>query len=151
MLGTFPVVVKGLRQIPEGVEIIQQWKHCQHELDNYCRSLDAHCATYRNTIELLLEGIVNLQDDVDVAIDNPEGVLDQYEEQLKLRLGRSYHVYWRILENMKEALHTAQREFGINERGEVCCWRLIKILLAKSVIRRPIGTQRIFSKGFTKG
>lgn len=120
VLAVFPVVVKGLQQFSDGVEIVKHWRYYRHELDNYRHNLDAQNVTYRYTIELLLEGIVQLNDELDASIANPGETLHRHEEKLRFRLGESYPVYWSIVQNMREALETVQRDLGIDERGKVC-------------------------------
>ena len=119
VLAAFPVIVQGLQQISESVGTVKSWKRSRHELNNYCRTLESEKIALRNTIELLFEGILQLDEELEAAISDPEGALSQYEMKLKCRLGNSYPIYIRLMENLLKMLKSAQEELEIDDQGNV--------------------------------
>ena len=133
VLAVFPIVVNGLQHFTEGVETIKSWKRFRRELDKYSRTLETQRIVYLNTIERLLEGIIQSNDELDAFMKNPGGALShkpEYEERLSTRLGRSYGNYTRIMADMLDSLEAARKELGIGEDGKV---RLLSAILFSRV------------------
>ena len=122
VLAVFPIVVNGLQHFTEGVETIKSWRRYQRELGKYSRTLETQRIVYLNTIERLLEGIIQSNDELEAFMEDPGAALShkrQYEERLRTRLGRSYGNYNRIMGDMLDALRAARKELGIDEDGKV--------------------------------
>ena len=123
VLAVFPMVVTGLQQFTEGLQTIENWKRYHRELAKYSRTLETQRIVYLNTIERLLEGIIQSNDELEAFMKNPGATFSlnpQYEERLSTRLGRSYGNYNRIMADMLEALEKARNELGVDETGKVC-------------------------------
>ena len=118
-LAVFPIAIKGLQHFPEGIESLKVWKHYRHVINDYCRRLEVQHAIYDNTIALLLEGIIQLDEDSHAALQSSKGTLLQYEDKLRLRLGQSYDVYQSTMEKMVEALTTARDVLKLDTDGKV--------------------------------
>ena len=121
VLAVFPIVVKGLQQIPESAEVIKSWRKYGRELGRYSRTLVTQRIVFLNTLERLSEDIVESDGDLETLLQNPYGALSHgpYEEALVTRLGRSYDSFLLIMANMLEALRTLQMELGVDEKGKV--------------------------------
>lgn len=122
ILAVFPIVVNGLQHSREGVETIKSWKHYRRDLARYSRSLETQRIVYLNTIEMLFEGIIQSNDELEAFIEDPGVAFShkaQYEERLRNRLGRSYGNYNQIMAYMLKALEAARKELGIGENGKV--------------------------------
>lgn len=127
VLAVFPIVVRGLQQVTDGVETIKSWKRYRRELGKYSRVLETQRIVYLNTIEGLFEGIIQsneANEELEELMENPAIALSdkpQYEESLRNRLGRSYDNYLLIMKDMLEALRKLRKELGIDEQGKVSC------------------------------
>lgn len=122
VLAVFPIVVRGLQQVTDGVETIKSWKRYRRELGKYSRTLETQRIVYLNTIEGLFEGIIQSNEELEELMENPAIAFShkpQYEESLRNRLGRSYENYLLIMKDMLEALTRVRKELGIDEQGKV--------------------------------
>lgn len=122
VLAVFPIVVSGLQHFTEGLETIKNWRRYHRELSKYARTLETQRIVYLNTIERLLEGIIQSNDELEAFMSDPGLAFSrnpQYEERLAARLGRSYGNYSRIMADMLDALRAARKELGIDEDGKV--------------------------------
>lgn len=118
VLAVFPIVINGLKQLKEGVGAMKRYKRYRRELARYSRTLETESIVYLNTIELLLEGIIQSKDELDALMEDPTGALfhkQEYEGRLHTRLGRSYDNYNNIIADILEALKVARKEIGIRE------------------------------------
>lgn len=125
VLAVFPIVVNGLQHFTESVEAMKTWRGYRRQLVKYSRTLETQRIVYLNTIEMLFEGIIQSNDELE-ALKNDQGAAfshtSQYEEKLSTRLGRSYGNYNRIMADMLDALKAARKELGIDEDGKVRCF-----------------------------
>ena len=114
-LAVFPILV-------EGVQTIEHWRRYRVKLQDYTDIIGTQGVYYQDTLEELLSGIVQSEDEVTDFIAQPRGAIwsiPQYEEKLRQRLGRSYEVYMRLLENMVKALFSMCEKLGIDSSGKV--------------------------------
>jgi len=124
VLAIFPIVVRGLQQFTDGVQIIKSWKRYQRELSRYSRTLETQEIVYLNTIERLFEGIIQTNEELEELIEDPAKAFSQkpqYEESLRNRLGRSYDNYLLIMKDLLEVLIKVRKELGLDEQGKVSC------------------------------
>ena len=129
VLAVFPVVVSGLHHFTDGLETIKSWKRYHRELSKYARTLETQRIVFLNTTERLFEGIIQSNDEFEALVKDPGQAFSsnqQYEERLRMRLGRSYDNYNRIMGDIFDALKAAGKELGVDENGKV---RLTAVLL----------------------
>src|SRR5438034_2712123 len=107
VLAAFPVIVNGLIRFTETIDTIKSWRKYQCELKEYGLRLEMQQIFCLDTLEELLEGIVH-SDDIRVEMINHSEAefwrQPEYEEKLRLRLGRSYDVYLATVSRMLKAL-----------------------------------------------
>lgn len=121
-LATFPIAVDGLRRMVEGVETIKFWRRYRVKLDEYACELEAGRVYYLDTLEELLMGIVDSDDELAVLIGEPGGIAwtrPEYERSLRRRLDRSYDTYLHILYRLRNALTGIRGKLGFDEFGKV--------------------------------
>ena len=119
VLGIFPIVVNGLQQFAEGVETIRAWKSYRKKIERYSRILETEEKGYVNTIEILLEGIIESHDEIAAFMKDPGAAFPQHGDRLSARLGRAYGNYSRIMADMLYNLNAIRQELGIDENGKV--------------------------------
>ena len=123
-LAVFPLVVNGLSHFAEGVATIKSWRRYRRELANYARMLEGQHISYLNTIEKLLDDIVQSDDELASLVKQPGGEVwkrPEYDVKLKKRLDHSYNPYMAIMSSMVEALESIQEVLGVSSSGEVSC------------------------------
>ena len=122
-LAVFPVVVDGLECFVQGVQTIQDWRRYRFKLKDYAGLMESARVFYLDTLEELLNGIVQSEDEMEALMAKPGGTQwkqPRYEEQLKLRLSHSYDAYFRTLEMMIDYLTKLCESLGVNTSGKVC-------------------------------
>lgn len=121
-LAVFPILIDALAHYKNGLGLINNWRRYRNRLQNYADSLETGKVCYLNTIELLLQDIVQSDDEIKLLMDDPGGDLwskPEYEEKLMRRLGRSYEVYLKTLHKMNNALKTLCEKLGADPSGKV--------------------------------
>lgn len=122
VLGAFPIVLECLKCIKQGGARVRLWRDYRHDVGKYIRSLETEKLNLLNTIERLLDGIMQSSEEMEALIEGRPDFLcqmGQYEEALKHRLGRSHQNYLEIMSHMLKALERARKEVGIDEHGKV--------------------------------
>ncbi|KAL9014677.1 MAG: hypothetical protein Q9173_000673 [Seirophora scorigena] len=121
-LAVFPIVVKGLGQMMEGIETIVRWKKYKRELEKYAFRLDTARLSFRDTLTRLLNDVVPSDVDFDLMIADPMGPLWKepiYEERLRDRLDQSHKSYLKTIESLAEGVKKLRNKLGIDASGAV--------------------------------
>ena len=124
-LAVFPIVVDGLEHFVQGLQTIKDWRRYRVKLQDYAGMMESARVFYLDTLEELLNGIVQSEDEMEVLMAKPGGPTwkqPYYEERLKQRLGRSHNAYLRTLETMVDTLSKMCEKLGVNTSGKVR-WR----------------------------
>ena len=106
-LAIFPVLVDGLKHFKEGVETVRSWQSYRHDLANNFYTLKIARVFFLNTIEELLDGIIQSQEELEALRKNPYGIHSikpLYEEQLRRRLEHDYDDHMETMRCLLEAL-----------------------------------------------
>ena len=122
VLAAFPILVDGLSHWVKGVETIRRWQMIRRELDSYALRLQTQSVTYLDTLEQLLVGIVQSNEEMTAMLTEPGGASwqnQEYDRVLQLRLDRSYAPFLATLTHMKLALNDIMKKFGIEKSGNV--------------------------------
>ena len=93
VLAVFPLVVKALQSWQKGSKSIRSWRKTEQVVKQYLMRVQNQYVAFENTIELLLEDIVQSPEHLKDMLQEPCGSLwheGSYEEQVRLRLDRSY-------------------------------------------------------------
>ena len=86
VLAVFPIVVDGLEHFVQGIQTIKYWRRYRVKLQDYAGMIRSARVFYLDTLEELLNGIVQSDEDMEVLMANPGGESWKepwYEEQLK--------------------------------------------------------------------
>ena len=121
-LAIFPVVVNGLEHFVQGVQTIKDWRRYRIKLKDYAGMMESARVFYLDTLEELLNGIVQSEDEMEALMVNPGGThwkQPYYEGQLKQRLDRSYDAYFRTLKMMIDSLTKLCEKLGVSTSGKV--------------------------------
>ncbi|KAI4088827.1 MAG: hypothetical protein LQ344_005804 [Seirophora lacunosa] len=121
-LAVFPIVVKGLGQMMQGMETIMRWKKYKRELEKYAFRLDTASLSFRDTLTRLLNDIVPSDVDFDLMIAEPMGPLWKepiYEERLRDRLDQSYKSYLKTIESLAKGVEELRNKLRIDGSGAV--------------------------------
>lgn len=90
--------------------------------DDIASDFESQRVYYQDTLEELLTGIVQSEDEIKDLIEQPRGALwkkPEYEEKLRQRLGRSYAVYLKMSNKMTNALLLMCAKLEIDSSGKV--------------------------------
>lgn len=120
-LAVFPVVVEGLKGLKEVIDTVKSFKSYRYELANYLRIIKTARVYFLDTIEDLLDGIVETQDELDQLRKDPGGTAwdkPHYEERLRKRLDHDYDIYLENMHIMEKALQTMRDKLGLNATAE---------------------------------
>ncbi|KAL8977626.1 MAG: hypothetical protein Q9205_006610, partial [Flavoplaca limonia] len=140
-LTLFPIVVKGLGRMMEGIETIKHWKKYKRELDKYASRLGNAHICFSSTLTLLLDDIVPSDAELQVMIAEPLGPLwkkPMYEESLRSRLDQSYNLYLKTVKILAEDVENLRSKLGIDASGTVsspCLAPVINTLLIRAQVQ----------------
>lgn len=70
-LATFPLVISGLSHYVEGLETIRSWRQFRRELRTYSIAFETERVWYLDTLEELLEGIVESNEELASMVADP--------------------------------------------------------------------------------
>ncbi|KAL8656991.1 MAG: hypothetical protein Q9226_002362 [Calogaya cf. arnoldii] len=121
-LAVFPIVLKGLCQMMEGIETIKRWKKYKRELEKYAARMENAHICFRSTLFLLLNDIVLSDLDFDLMIAEPLGPLwkkPEYEDSLRSRLDQSYNLYLKTIKSLADDVEKMRNKLGIDASGTV--------------------------------
>ena len=121
-LATFPLVVDGLTHYVNGLHAIREWRRFRRELSQYSNAFETQRIWYLDTLELLLDGIIDSKDDLASMIQDPGHALwhtHEYESRLRTRLDRSFDLFFRLLREVVDRLEDFGRRSGLGSEGNV--------------------------------
>ena len=121
VLAAFPLVLDGLSHWLEGVQKVKRWRRIYRHLKNYEIRLQSQRVTYQNTLELLLVGIVQTDEDTAAMLADPRGDFwkkAKYDHLLRRRLDRAYDTFFETLQFMFTTLSEIEKKLGM-EAGTV--------------------------------
>ena len=129
-LAVFPILVNGLNHVVLGIQTIKRWKRYKLKLQEYADILESANVYLVDTLYELLGDIVRSDEELELLIDEPGGVLwnkPQYEARLRERLDRSYNSYLKTVSTLVRALQTMCEKLGVDGDKGVCPLRLALI------------------------
>lgn len=121
-LAVFPILVDGLVHFVDGVQTIKHWRRYRIRLQDYADRLRSQKVYYEDTLEGLLEGLVQSEDELADLLAQPRGISwkkPEYETKLRQRLGRSRETYLRTSDKMVNALEAMCEALGVDSSGRV--------------------------------
>ena len=121
-LAVFPILVDGIRRFVDGVQTIKYWRRYRVRLQDYADIMETQRVYYQDTLEELLTGIVQSEDEIKDLMELPRGAIwkrAEYGEKLGQRLGRSHAVYLKMADKMVNALSLMCEKLGIDSSGKV--------------------------------
>ena len=121
VLAAFPLVLDGISHWLDAVHKVQRWRRIHRQLKNYEIRLQSQRVTYQNTLELLLDGIVQTDEDIAAMLAEPRGEVwkkGKYYHLLHRRLDRAYDTFFETLKSMFTTLGEIEKKLGM-EAGTV--------------------------------
>ena len=121
VLAGFPLVLDGLSHWLEGVDKVKRWRRIHRQLKRYEIRLQSQRVTYQNTLEWLLDGIVEAGEDIAAMLAEPRGKVwknAKYDHLLHRRLDRAYDSFFETLKFMFTTLGEIEKKLGM-EAGTV--------------------------------
>ena len=121
-LAVFPILVDGMVRFVDGVQTIKQWRRYRLRLQDYADFMGTQGVYYQDTLEELLQDIVQSEDEIHDLMTQPRGAVwkkPEYEEKLRQRLDRSYAVYLIKSEKMVDTLLSMCEKLGVDSSGKV--------------------------------
>ena len=122
VLAGFPLAMDGLGYMLKGLQAADFWRKYRRELNNYHRMLGCQRIFYLNTLEQLLDGIIEADEELGELVSDPRRASwwkPDYEKRLRVRLDRSYDQYFDVLEHMVDTLEDVREELGVPTTGTV--------------------------------
>lgn len=121
-LAVFPILVDGMVRFVDGVQTIKYWRRYRVRLQEYADIIGTQGVYYQDTLEELLTGIVQSEDEIKDLMTEPRGAIwkkPEYGDKLRQRLGRSHAVYMSMSDKMVNALYSMCEKLGIDSSGKV--------------------------------
>ena len=121
-LALFPILVDGMVRFVDGVHTIKYWRRYRVRLQEYADIIGTQRVYYQDTLEELLTGIVQSEDEIKDLMTEPRGAIwkkPEYEDKLRQRLGRSHAVYMNMSDKVVNALYSMCEKLGIDSSGKV--------------------------------
>ena len=121
-LAVFPILVDGLVHFVDGVQTIKHWRQYRIRLQDYADRLRTQKVYYEDTLEELLDGLVQSEDELKDLLAQPRGTIwkkPEYEAKLRQRLGRCYETYVQSSDKMVKALYAMCEGLGVDSLGRV--------------------------------
>lgn len=118
VLAILPLLVNQIDGYVRGLEKIRSLRRYRRELMRYSTGLGAQYAILLNTLELSLEGVVDNHDERLELISNPKGpgwASTQFQEKLRGRLGRDYHVFISTATELSDMLEELSRKLDLGK------------------------------------
>ena len=111
-LAVFPIVVQSFGSYAQGIETIKKLRRQRRELESYVRVLKTQRVYYLDTIEELLDGIVELDalNEMLQDFDSISWQASEYEQRLQDRLGRSYNSFLESCSELRDSLKSIERK-----------------------------------------
>ena len=103
VLAAFPLLISALEHYVSGIETIHRWRRFKRELAKYVRRLETQRIWVVDTLEELLDGIVNSNEELAPLINDPNGPSwrdPEHDRKVRLRLGSTYDHYMATLARM---------------------------------------------------
>lgn len=126
IIAILPLVVNQLDAYVQGLETIKTFrtKRYRRELESYLTRLGTQQAIFLNTLEQLLEDVVDSDDEVRELIGNPTGPSWQdavFQAKLQKRLGRDHDLYIKMITMLASLLQGLSDKLGLgtNSIGKV--------------------------------
>jgi hypothetical protein len=121
ILGVIPLLVSALEHYADGVRTVQRFRRYKYELKTLALELKTEQTLFRNTCELLLDGVVDGQA-IDEQLMDPDGELwsrVDFQKSLKDGLGTSYEVYMERVQAMRSTLDYFRTRLELNDEWAV--------------------------------
>jgi hypothetical protein len=121
VLGTLPLVVSALENYANGVRTIRRLLQYKWEIKTLSTILEAEEVRFRNTCEVLIDGI-DRAGEMEQLLKNPGGPLwkqGMLGERLETRLSTSYNVFFKCIQDMNDALEMFKNRLGLDASGKV--------------------------------
>jgi hypothetical protein len=121
VLGAIPLLVSGLESYIKGVATIKRYFKYKNELKSLLRTLTTEYDIFRNSCEMLLEGLVHAHK-MTLLLKDPGGNLwkDPFiERKLKNRLQSSYVGYLQTVDDMELAVEEFKARLKLGPDGKV--------------------------------
>ena len=104
------------------MQTIKDWRRYRIKLKDYAGQMESARVFYLDTLEELLTGIVESEDEMEALMATPGGTHwkeAHYDEKMKHRLGRSHDAYFRTLKMVIESLTQMCEKLGVSTSGQV--------------------------------
>ena len=121
VLAALPLIIEGLRAYAEGIVTIKKWWRYRTLLQHIVRRLEVEQVKLYNTCTNLLQDLVD-DDTLHLLLENPGGFRwreDSLRTSLKLRLGKSFHVFLNTMNDMKEVVELLKARLDLDTDNKV--------------------------------
>lgn len=115
VLGSIPLLIVALEHYMEGADTVRRYVKYKHELASLHRRLVVEQNMFINTCDLLLSGLVPLNE-VSVYLQKPGGAAwkkPEVDANLKKRLQRSYESYFDTIQDLNDAVEEFKKKLKL--------------------------------------
>ncbi|KAF9694900.1 hypothetical protein EKO04_006823 [Ascochyta lentis] len=120
VLGSLPLILAGLQFYAEGMAVSRRFRKYRREVENLIIEITAENADYKNSIMLLLIGVVSSKD-MAAFLADPGGELwkeKSFDQKLRMRLGGSYDAYMGIITYLYTTTKKLESRLKLTEGGK---------------------------------
>ncbi|KAF2674521.1 hypothetical protein BT63DRAFT_12680 [Microthyrium microscopicum] len=145
VLGSIPLVISALEHYADGVRTVRRMLTYKWELKTLILELETESITYRNTCEMLLDGIASSKE-MEIMLAAPGG--DAWDDpiiqnKLEKRLALAYKVYLERICAMEDAVNEFKDKLDLDDDGAILwmttpdmsfkkAWKIGRFSLSKS-------------------
>jgi hypothetical protein len=122
VLATLPLIISALEHYAEGIQTIKSLRKFKREVNSLMRGLAIEEQLLRNSIELLLQSVVDSEEELEKLIEDPGGTLwsdEAFKLRLKNKLQKSYNAYIDKMEDMRDAFDELKKRLQLDATGKV--------------------------------
>jgi hypothetical protein len=122
VLATLPLIISALEHYAEGVHTIKAFRKFEREVGSLIRDLAVEKRVLCNSIELLLQSVVDSEEELESLIEDPGGTLwsdEAFKLRLKKKLQKSYNAYIDKMEDMRDAFDELKKRLHLDATGKV--------------------------------
>ncbi|GAD97289.1 hypothetical protein PVAR5_5963 [Paecilomyces variotii No. 5] len=143
ILAILPLLVNQVDGYARGLEKIRSLRRYQRELMRYSTGLSAQYAILLNTLELLLENVVDDHEERLELISNPRGsgwTSTQFQEKLLGKLGRNYYVVMSTTKELSDMLERLSEKLDLGKTDKLNTESpdIVKNLKFRMIFSKPV-------------
>lgn len=121
VLGSIPLILAAMQFYAEGIAVTRRYRKYRAGIETLIVEITTENAKFRNSVELLLMGIVSPYD-IAALLEKTGGALwreESLERNMKQRLGSSYNAYFSTIILLHQTTESLKKRLKLGPDGKV--------------------------------